>query len=92
MRMRLSYDYKDGGHIGMSRQSFGIKDGGSVKVVIDRQNFEFEIVNHKGEVLASGGETKNYIVLLRKVKRALANLGVDFTQEERNRDFGIVKK
>lgn len=90
MRMRLSYDWE--AHIGQSRQTFGTKSGLVVKVIVDRLNNEFEIVNHRNEVLVSGGGVNNYIVLLRKIRRALADLGVELVTEERDRDYGIVKK
>lgn len=92
MAKRIRYDFD--GAIGISRQTYGTKGGQSVRIVIDKENFKFELVNHNGQALVSGGKSSagNYIVLLRQAKRALINLGCDFTDEERNRDFGLVKK
>jgi hypothetical protein len=35
------------------------------------------------ERLSTGGETKSYVVLLRKAKTALQNMGVTFEEESR---------
>lgn len=89
--MRLSYNWT--GHIGQSRQTFATNGGVFVKVVVDKLNGQYEIVNQRNEVIVSGGDgTKNYIVLLRKIKRALDDLGVELVKEERNRDYGLVRK
>lgn len=91
MRMRLSYNWE--GHIGQSRQTFATESGIFVKVVVDKLNNEFEIVNQRNEVIVHGGGVTNYIVLLRKIKRALVDLGVKtLVKEERDRNYGIVKK
>lgn len=90
MKMRIRYDFE--GPIGVSRQTYGTVGGEKVRVVVDKANFKFEIVNPDGKALVQGGKTKNYIVLLRQAKRALELLGCDFATEERNRDFGIIKK
>lgn len=86
MRMRVRYDYD--GNIGVSRQTYGTASG-SVRIVIDKENFKFEIVDSDGKALVSGGNTQNFIVLLRQAKRALEHLGCTFDTEERDRDFGI---
>lgn len=90
MNMRIRYDFE--GPIGISRNTYGTTSGENVRIVVDKDNFKFEIVNHEGKAIVSGGDTTNYIVLLRQAKRALVNLGCGFAHEERNRDFGIVKK
>ena len=90
MKMRIRYDFE--GPIGVSRQTYGTVSGENVRLVVDKVNFKFEIVNPDGKAIVSGGRTKNYIVLLRQAKRALELLGCDFDTEERDRDFGIVKK
>lgn len=90
MHMRIRYDFD--GHIGISRQTYGTASGENVRVVIDRENFKFEIVNHDGKAIVSGGNTKNYIVLLRQAKKALVALGYGFSTEERDRDYGVRPK
>jgi hypothetical protein len=90
MQMRIRYDFD--GPIGISRQTYGTVSGEYVRIVIDKENFKFEIVNHDGKAIVSGGDTSNYIVLLRQAKRALMRLGCDFSNEERNRNFGLVNK
>lgn len=89
MRMRIRYDFD--GHIGISRHTYGTAGGEHVRIVIDKQAFKFEIVNHDGKAIVSGGSTKtgNYAVLLRQAKRALMHLGCDFSHEERDRDYGV---
>jgi hypothetical protein len=86
MRMRIRYDYD--GDIGVSRQTYGTASG-SVRIVIDKANYKFEIVDSDGKALVSGGKTGNFIVLLRQAKRALEHLGCTFETEERDRDFGV---
>lgn len=90
MSMRIRYDFN--GAIGISRNTYGTTSGENVRVVIDKENFKFEIVNSDGKAVVSGGATRNYIVLLRQAKRALEYLGCGFHTEERNRDFGLVSK
>lgn len=90
MHMRIRYDFE--GHIGISRQTYGTVSGENVRIVIDRQNFKFEIINHEAKAIVAGGNTKNYIVLLRQAKKALIHLGVVFSNEERDRNYGVVKK
>jgi hypothetical protein len=90
MQMRIRYDFE--GPIGVSRTTYGTASGENVRVVIDKDNFKFEIVNHDGKAIVQGGKTKNYIVLLRQAKRALIALGAGFDTEDRNRDYGIIRK
>lgn len=90
MSMRIRYDFE--GHIGISRQTYGTVSGENVRIVVDKANHKFEIINHEAKAIVTGGNTKNYIVLLRQAKKALIHLGVVFSSEERNRDYGIVKK
>lgn len=90
MHMRIRYDFKD--NIGVSRQTYGTASGESVRIVIDKENFKFEIVNHDGKAVVAGGNTSNYGVLLRQAKRALKYLGYDFSTEERDRDYGVIKR
>lgn len=90
MNSRIRYDFDE--HIGVSRMTYGTRSGDNVRVVVDTQNFKFEIVNTRNEVIVSGGNTKNYIVLLRQAKRALMALGCLFQDEERDRDYGVVRK
>jgi hypothetical protein len=96
MGMRIRYNFKDDTgmetNLGISRQTYTTASGEYVRVVVDKENFKFEIVNNDGKAIVSGGDTKNYIVLLRQAKRALEGLGAAFATEERNRDYGIVKK
>lgn len=91
MHMRIRYDFKD--NIGVSRQTYGTVSGENVRIVIDKENFKFEIVNHDGKAIVSGGNTSgNYAVLLRQAKKALMYLGYDFSKEERDRDYGVIKR
>ncbi len=90
MTSRIRYDFDQ--HIGVSRSTYGTRSGENVRIVVDTQGFKFEIVNTRNEVIVAGGNTKNYIVLLRQAKRALIALGCMFENEERNRNYGIVKK
>jgi hypothetical protein len=89
--MRIRYDFD--GHIGISRQTYGTAGGEYVRIVIDKLNYKFEIVNPDGKAVVSGGSSKmkNYIVLLRQAKRALMHLGCTFTVEDRDRNYGVVK-
>jgi len=89
MTSRIRYDFDQ--NIGISRLTYGTRSGENVRVVVDTQNFKFEIVNVRNEVIVAGGNTKNYIVLLRQAKRALVALGCLFENEERDRDFGVRK-
>jgi len=86
---RIKYNYE--GPVGISRQSYKV-NGKDVRIVIDKEKFSFEIVDNEGAEVASGGNTKNYNVLLRQAKRALIKLGCEFGTEKRNRDYGLVKK
>lgn len=96
MNMRIRYNFKDktglDTPIGVSRQTYLTASGDYVRVVIDKEAFKFEIITNEGVAVVSGGNTKNYIVLLRQAKRALEQLGIQFSTEERNRDYGIVRK
>lgn len=96
MGMRIRYNFRDESGavttIGVSRQTYTTASGEYVRVVIDKAAFKFEIVNNDGKAIVSGGNTKNYIVLLRQAKRALETLGAQFSTEERDRDYGLVKK
>ena len=89
MSVRIKYKYE--GPIGISRQSFKV-NGEYLRIVINKSEFKFEIVNNEGTSKAEGGNTKNYNVLLRQAKRALEKLGYEFRAETRNRDYGLVKK
>ena len=89
MQMRIRYDFD--GPIGVSRNTYGTTNG-NVRVVVDKTNFKFEIVDSDGKAVVSGGNTKNYIVLLRQAKKALIALGYGFSYEERNRDYGLIRK
>lgn len=90
MYTRIKYNFE--GPIGISRQTYGTTSGENVRIVVDKENFTFEIVNPDGKAIVVGGGVSNYGVLLRKAKKALVSLGYDFAVEDRNRDFGIVKK
>lgn len=90
MSKRIRYDFTN--NIGISKQIYTIGNGDQVRVVIDKANFKFEIVNNAGEAVQAGGNTKNYIVLLRQAKTALERLGCTFLVEERDRDYGLVSK
>lgn len=89
MSTRIKYNFE--GPIGISRQSFNI-DGKDVRIVINKDDFNFEIVDNEGQALVEGGNTKNYNVLLRQAKRALTKLGYDFNVETRNRNYGVIRK
>lgn len=89
MSTRIKYNYE--GPIGISRQSFKV-DGKQLRIVINKDEFKYDIVDSDGNTVDSGGDTKNYNVLLRQAKRALTKLGYDFHVETRNRDYGVVKK
>lgn len=89
MHTRIKYTFE--GPIGISRQTYGTTSGENVRIVVDKQNFTFEIVNPDGKAIVSGGGVSNYAVLLRKAKKALVALGYDFSLEERDRDYGVVK-
>ncbi len=89
MHKRIKYDFN--GSIGISRQSFRV-DGEDLRIVINKDDFYFEIVDSEGSPLLKGGNTKNYNVLLRQAKRALGKLGYIFGIETRDRDYGVVRK
>lgn len=90
MTKRIRYDFT--ANIGISKQVYKIGNGDQVRVVVDKENFRFEIVNNNGEAVQAGGNTKNYIVLLRQAKTALERLGCTFSTEQRDRDYGLVSK
>lgn len=89
MSTRIKYKYE--GPIGISRQIFKV-NGQDLRIVINKEDFNFEIVNNEGQAVVEGGNTQNYNVLLRQAKRALEKLGYRFHVEKRNRDYGLVKK
>jgi hypothetical protein len=89
MHTRIKYEFN--GPIGISRQSFKIK-GKDVRIVVNKNDFYFELVDNKGDVIVKGGKTKNYAVLLRQAKRALGKLGHKFDTETRDRDYGVIRK
>ena len=86
MNTRIKYEYV--GPIGISRQTFNV-NGREVKLVIDKDEFSFKIVDNDGYSLLEGGNTNNYNVLLRQAKRALTKMGCKFNEENRNRNYGI---
>lgn len=90
MHTRIKYNFE--GPIGISRQTYGTTSGENVRIVVDKENFTFEIVNPDGKALVQGGGVTNYGVLLRKAKKALVSLGYDFAVEDRDRNYGIVSK
>jgi len=89
MHTRIKYNFE--GSIGISRQSFRV-NGQDLRIVVNSQDFTFEIVDNSGSVIKTGGNTKNYNVLLRQAKRALTELGYDFAVETRDRDYGVIRK
>lgn len=89
MNTRIKYLFE--GTIGISRQVYGTKNG-NARVIIDKENFTFEIVDTDNKPIVQGGKTKNYAVLLRQAKRALVALGCDFAPEDRDRDYGVIRK
>ena len=82
MATRIKYEYD--GPIGISKQVFHIK-GKECRVVVHKEDFYFEIVDQDNNALIKGGNTTNWIVLLRQAKRALEKLGFEFGTEKRNR-------
>lgn len=95
MNKRIRYVCEDKlyPHIVKSKQAFTIGDGAQVKVAVNKETFKFEIVNAaNNELIEAGGNTDNYIVLLRQAKTALKRLGVALDTEERNRNYGPPKK
>lgn len=89
MGTRIKYNFE--GPIGISRQSFHV-NGRDLRIVINKEDFNFEIVDNEGMAVVEGGNTKNYNVLLRQAKRALTKLGYEFNVESRNRDYGVIRK
>jgi len=89
MHTRIKYNFD--GPIGISRQSFKV-EGQDLRIVVNRDDFYFEIVDTEGNSVKKGCNTKNYAVLLRQAKRALAKLGYEFGVEKRDRDYGVIRK
>lgn len=89
MGTRIKYNFE--GPIGISRQVFRV-NGKELRIVINREDFNFEIVDSEGLAVAEGGNTKNYNVLLRQAKRALEKMGYEFNVETRNRNYGVIRK
>lgn len=89
MQTRIKYEFT--GSIGISRQSFKV-NGQDLRIVINKDEFYFEIADVSGNIIAKGGKTKNYAVLLRQAKRALGKLGYEFGVEKRDRDYGVIRK
>lgn len=89
MSFRIKYKYE--GSVGISRQTFKV-GGEDLRIVINKDDFKFQIVDREGLAKVEGGNTKNYNVLLRQAKRALEKLGYEFKTESRNRDYGLVRK
>jgi len=80
MSSRIKYDFIE--NIGISRRTYKIGKK-HLRIVLDRANFTFEIVDIDGVAVVSGGDTINYIVLMRQAKRALIKLGYSFKKETR---------
>lgn len=89
MSFRIKYKYE--GPIGISRQSFKV-NGEDLRIVINKDDYKFQIVDKDGLAKVEGGNTQNYNVLLRQAKRALEKLGYQFKSESRNRDYGVIRK
>lgn len=69
------------------------KTGARYRVRLDYNNNTYEIKNLRTERLIKGGENINNLnVLKRNAKAHLERLGVSFTTERRDRDFGLCEK
>lgn len=79
---RIIYEFD--GPIGISKQVFRI-NGKDLRIVVDKENFYFEIVDNQGNPIKKGGNTKNYNVLLRQAKHAISRMGYEFGIEKRDR-------
>ena len=74
----------DAGNLKKSLNSYSINGGKKVVAFLDLVNKTFSIQDEEsGEVLASGGNTKNNMVLMRKVKSTLIDLGANLKTEVR---------
>lgn len=82
MHTRIKYDYS--GPVGISKQVFR-HNGLDLRVVINVEEFYFEIVTNDGQPVVKGGNTKNVAVLKRQAKRALVKYGYEFGSETRNK-------
>jgi hypothetical protein len=93
MQSRIRYEYSDElPGVGVSKQRFVI-NGKHHLVVLNTEEMYFEIQDLEGNVIHKGGDDiTNLHVLKRHVKRALMRHGCVFKTEERNRDYGLVKK
>lgn len=68
-------------------------DGRQVTVALDEKKFHFVIYDYKSnEVIAFGGNTTNPNILKLQAKKALEDLGVVFSTENRNRGGKIKLK
>lgn len=93
MQSRIRYEYsKELPGVGVSKQRFVIDSKHHI-VLIHTNEMYFEVQDLEGTVVFKGGDgITNLHVLKRHVKRALMRLGCVFKTEERDRDYGLVKK
>lgn len=86
MSQRIRYLRVDGNGVLKSRRAFSLADGRQVFVELDTTAKKFTIKDgSSGEVVSSGGNTKNLSVLKIQAKKGLEELGVQFAEEKRNR-------
>ena len=89
MHTRIKYEYS--GPVGISKQVFKYK-GQDLRVVINVEEFYFEIVTDDGLAVIKGGNTSNVAVLKRQAKRALVRHGYEFGAETRNKEVVILNE
>jgi len=84
--VRIRYD-NHGETLLRSRRTFVIASGSEVVVELDLTNRKYRILDAVTQAeVTSGGNTRNIAVLKIQSKRALKQLGAQFSDEKRNRD------
>lgn len=89
MSQRIRYIKVDDGTL-QSRRNFTITNGTEVVVELNPSTMKYRIVTSATrEEVASGGDTINLSVLKIEAKQKLADLGVEFEQENRVRETTV---
>lgn len=86
MNQRIRYNKVRNGVL-LSRRNFTTNIGQEVNVELDLNAKKYRILDSvSGELISTGGNTKNVSVLKIQAKRGLTTLGVVFADETRKRE------
>ena len=94
MTQRIRYKETEDKNIVVSNKIFtSEKTGAQYKVFLNLEKVTYKIKNINSENCFYGGENINNLnVLKRTAKARLEGMGVNFTDEERDRTFGLCPK